>query len=291
MPIEIAGFSINATYRKELGGCCLTAGHFGLTNWGLLSYKTISDAGNFLTKEYSHEKRWFRQKQGLRRYIGPKRVVITLLFSASLVVLWYLRKHGYLTPETVFQFVHDYPVWGPVIFVTVYLVSVVALIPTLPFNLGAGFLWGPLWGTVFSVAGSGLGAMTAFIIARTAVGQPLARRFDNAMAQWLQKELATKGWRVVAFTRINPVFPSGPLNFILAMTSITFPCYAWSSLVFMTPLALVFSIIGHSVGGFILDGEAARLVRLVMMISLSLVVLMVIMLLSRRLLGKTTLPR
>jgi uncharacterized membrane protein YdjX (TVP38/TMEM64 family) len=224
----------------------------------------------------------FRKKQRLRRYIGPKRVVIILFFSAAMLVLWYLRKHGYLTPETVFQFVQDYPVWGPVIFVTVYLVSVVALIPTLPFNLGAGFLWGPLWGTVFSVAGGGLGAMTAFLIARTAVGQPLARRFDNAMTQWLQEEMAIKGWRVVAFTRINLVFPSGPLNYVLGLTSITFPSYAWSSLVFMTPLALLFSMIGHSVGGFMLTGEATRLVRLVMVVSLALVVLVIVMLISRR---------
>ena len=228
----------------------------------------------------------FWQKPGLRRYIGPKRVIIILLFSACLIVLWYLRKHGYLTPETVFQFVHDYPVWGPAIFITVYLLSVVALIPTLPFNLGAGFLWGPLWGTVFSVAGSGLGAMTAFLIARTAVGQPLARRFDNAMARWLQDELATKGWRVVAFTRINPVFPSGPLNFVLALTSITFPCYAWSSLVFMTPPTMVFSFIGHSVGGFMLDGEATRLVRLVMVVSLALAALVMVKMISRRGFGK-----
>lgn len=251
----------------------------------------MQDAGNFLTKEFSFGKRWFQQKQGLRRYIGPKRVVIILLFSAFLVILWYLRIHGYLTPETVFQFVHDYPVWGPVIFVTVYLVSVVALIPTLPFNLGAGFLWGPFWGTVYSVAGSGLGAMTAFLLARTAVGQPLARRFDNAMAQWLQQELATKGWRLVAFVRINPIFPSGPLNYALALTSITFQCYAWASMVFMTPLITIFSFIGHSVGGFILDGEAFRLVRFVMVVSLALVLLMVITLLFRRMFGKNTLPR
>lgn len=236
----------------------------------------------------SRAQRWFRQKQELRRYIGPKRVVIILLYSACLSVLWYLRKHGYLTPENVFNFIHDYPVCGPVIFITVHMLSVVALIPTLPFNLGAGFLWGPLWGTVFSVAGSGLGAMTAFLVARTAVGQPLARRLDNSVAQWLQDELATKGWRVVAFTRINPVFPSGPLNYVMALTSISLPCYAWSSLVFMTPPALVFSVIGHSVGGFMLDGEATRLVRLVMVVSLALVALFLVMLITRRLFAKNS---
>ncbi len=120
------------------------------------------------------------------------------------------------------------------------------------------------------------------------MGQPLARRFDNAMAQWLQEELATKGWRVVAFTRIIPVFPPGPLNFVLALTSITFPCYAWSSLVFMTPPTMVFSVIGHSVGGFMLDGEATRLVRLVMAVSLALVALVVVMLISRRLFAKSS---
>lgn len=233
----------------------------------------------------------FWQKQGLRRYIGPKRVAIIILFAAGLFVVWYLRKHGHLTPQTIFRALNDYPVWAPAIFIAVYMLSVLFLIPTLPFNLGAGFFWGPLWGTFFSLAGNGLGAMIAFLLARTALGQPLARRFDNTMARWLQEELATKGWRVVAFTRINPVFPSGPLNFVFALTSISFSCYAWASLVFMTPPAIVFSLIGHSVGGFMLEGETTRLVSLVMMVSLALVALVMIMMISRRLFGKDRIPR
>lgn len=145
-------------------------------------------------------------------------------------------------------------------------------------------------GDGFSLTGSGLGAITVFLLARIAVGQPLARRFDKAMARWLQEELAIKGWRVVAFTR-NPVFSTGPCNFVLALTSITFPCYAWSSPVFMTPPTLVVSIIGHAVGGFMLEGETIRLVRLVMVVSRALVGLVVAMLISRRLFGKSTLPR
>jgi hypothetical protein len=42
-------------------------------------------------------------------------------------------------------------------------------------------------------------------------------------------------------------------------------------------------MIGHSVGGFILNGAATRLVRLVMMVSLALVILVIVMLISRRL--------
>jgi len=156
---------------------------------------------------------------------------------------------------------------APFIFIAFYALALLVMIPTLPLNLGAGMLWGPLWGSLVSMAGSSLGVVCAFTIARTAIGQPFADRFDNLTITWLQNELKTKGWKIVAFTRINPIFPSGPLNFIFGLTSISFVTYIWSSIVFLIPLTVAFAIIGYEIGNFVIEGEVGDLVRTLIVIS------------------------
>ena len=203
----------------------------------------------------------------LGRYIGPKRVLLGTLYAVLIGLVWYLRSQGQLTPEFLFAYINDYPITAPAVFVAVYALSVMLMIPTLPLNLAAGVLWGAMWGRIFATAGSVVGAVGAFLIARSILGRPLAHRFDNRMVKWLQNELQTQGWRVVAFTRINPVFPPGPLIFVFGLTSIRFFTYAWSSLIFLFPPTLAFAVIGHETGIFVLQGETADLIRTILIVS------------------------
>jgi uncharacterized membrane protein YdjX (TVP38/TMEM64 family) len=201
---------------------------------------------------------------GLRRYVGPKRLTLLLLFFSFACAAWYLRQRGLLTVETLHSLVLDYPVSAPLIFVVFYAATVLFMIPSLPLNLGAGFLWGPFLGSVYSVVGSTLGAVLVFSFARTSIGQPLTRRFENRLLRWLVDELATNGWRVVAFVRINPVFPSGPTNYLFGLTGLRFWTYLWSTAVFMYPLCVGFAYLGQVVGGFVLDTGWTQALRLVM---------------------------
>jgi uncharacterized membrane protein YdjX (TVP38/TMEM64 family) len=209
----------------------------------------------------------FTHNRGLYRYIGPKRVVLVALFAGFIGLAWYLRQQGHLNPEFLFTLISNYPLMAPLIFIGFYALSVLFMVPTLPLNLGAGILWGAVWGSLIATAGSGLGAIGAFAIVRTTLGQPLAHRFDNRMVAWLQNEFETKGWNIVAFTRINPVFPSGPLNFVFGLTSIRFSTYIWSSLAFIFPPALAFAVIGHEVRDFVLEGEMADLIKSIIIVS------------------------
>jgi len=203
----------------------------------------------------------------MRRYIGPKRIVFSTLLFCLIGLAWYLRQKGYLNLKILIEFISDYPLMAPFIFIAFYALALLVMIPTLPLNLGAGMLWGPLWGSLISMAGSSLGVICAFIIARSTIGQLFANRFDNITITWLQNELKTKGWKIVAFTRINPIFPSGPLNFIFGLTSISFATYIWSSIVFLFPLTVAFAIIGHEVSNFVIEGEVGDLVRTLLVVS------------------------
>ena len=140
-------------------------------------------------------------------------------------------------------------------FVGAYALSVIGTIPTLPLNLAAGALWGPWLGGFVACAAMTLGSCGSFMAARSLAGQPLARRFDSRLVSWLQHELDLDGWRFVAFLRLNPILPTGPLNYILGLTSIGAMTYLWSTFAFLLPPATLVAFIGSSMGGLWEDGE------------------------------------
>jgi len=207
----------------------------------------------------SREKPW--------RLISAKKLAALSLISVFIVIAWYLRYQGYVDAGIIFEFINKYPLLTPLLFVICHILALLFMVPSLPLNLGAGMLWGPLWGGIITTIGGGLGAVIAFAIARTTIGQPLGYRFDNRWVAWLQDQIETKGWRVVAFTRINPIFPSSPLNYIFGVTSIRFTTYAWSSVVFLFFPALAISIVGHEIGDFVISGKIADIFRMVFIVS------------------------
>jgi len=174
----------------------------------------------------------------------------------------YLREQGILVPEILSTLIEDHPVSAPIIFVAGYAFSVAFILPTLPVNLAAGILFGGWWGGVMATLGSSLGATAAFLLARSALGQPLAQRFDNRLLNWIEQQIEGYPWRVIAFVRLNPAFPSGPVNFLFGLTPISFKTYVWASLVFLFPPSLAVSLLGAELGHTIISGETARLLNL-----------------------------
>ncbi len=212
-------------------------------------------------------RRSFARKNGLRRYIGPKRVFALALLAAIVAAGWYLRKSNILEPSVVFRLLEAYPISGPAIFIALYGVAVLSALPTIPFNLAAGFLWGPIAGGALSALGTTLGSVGAFLMSRSFFGRPLAERFDNKLIAEVQDEFRAKGWKIVAFMRLNPVFPTGPLNYILGLTSIGTLTYIWVTFAFLLPSSILVAYIGHSVGSFAVTGDVASALKMLLTVS------------------------
>jgi uncharacterized membrane protein YdjX (TVP38/TMEM64 family) len=180
---------------------------------------------------------------------------------------WYVRKHETLDPSAVFSLVDSYPVIGPVVFVVCYAIAVLTALPTIPFNLAAGLFWGPIAGGIFSAVGTTLGAVGAFTMARSVFGRLLTSRFDNKMIAEIQREFDDKSWKFVAFMRLNPVFPTGPLNYILGLTSISAFTYVWVTFVFLVPSSIMVAYIGYSMGTFVVTGDVASALKMILTVS------------------------
>ena len=211
--------------------------------------------------------------EGRRGRLG--KVALLVALCACIGVAWWLRRQGLLAPDLFERRLALHPVAAAILFVVAYAISVLTLIPTLPLNLAAGVFWGSVFGGLIATGGAVLGTIGAFYAARGLFGRPLARRFSSDRVAWLQREFEAKGWRFIAFIRLNPALPTGPINYVLGLTSIDAFTYVWATAVFLLPPTFVVALIGHEMGSFIAKGAVADLIEALITVSAAAVALAV----------------
>jgi len=195
-----------------------------------------------------------------------KKLFAITFFFLMIVVAWEIRQLGYFDEAAVFSRIERFSTFGPLLFIGIYVGASLLFIPTMPLNIGAGVLWGGLLGGVYSVAGSVLGAFLAFLISRTAFGKALTSKFDNKILLWLNKEMSGKPWKVVAFTRLNPIFPTALLNYLFGLTSISVTTYTWATLVFIAPPTILISFLGKEIRSFVFNETKTGLSDLILIV-------------------------
>lgn len=201
-----------------------------------------------------------RLAAGLRvRFTSSKTLVGIGLFALILLSTW-LRQNGYVSMDGIVAFLHEHPVLAPLLFMFVYAIGPSVFLPSLPLTLGAGFLWGPFWGVVFSITGATTGASIAFLLARYVMHDAVKNRFGQERWQTLSRRVEQHSWKAVAFARLVPIFPFPVLNFLFGITPISFFHYVWSSFVFMLPACIAYAAFGSSMGELILHGNIEGLI-------------------------------
>ena len=136
-------------------------------------------------------------------------------------------------------------VWGPVLFVTAYVLGTVLFLPGSILTLGAGAAFGVVQGTVYVSLGSTLGATAAFLI-----GRHLARDWVKTRAgrhggfDALDRSIAVQGWRIVLLARLSPAIPFNLLNYALGLTRISLHEYVLASWLGMLPATVVYVYLG-----------------------------------------------
>ncbi len=195
------------------------------------------------------------------------KAVLLLVLCACVGVAWWMRRQGLLAPDLFERRLVLHPIVSAIFFVLAYAISVLTLIPTLPLNLAAGVFWGAGLGGLIATGGAVLGTIGAFYAARGLFGQPLARRFGSDRVARLQREFDAKGWRLIAFIRLNPALPTGPINYVLGLTAIDAFTYVWATAIFLLPPTFVVALIGHAMGSFIAKGAVADLIKALIAVS------------------------
>ena len=181
------------------------------------------------------------------------RLLLALGLAAGIALALLYREH--LDVDALTAWVATAGLAGPLVFMGIYAVATVFFLPGSLLTLAGGALFGPLWGTLYNLAGATLGAGLAFLVARY-----LAADWVQARAGGILKRLVTgveaEGWRFVAFTRLVPVFPFNLLNYALGLTRIPFPAYLLATATCMLPGAIAYTWLGYAGREAASGGEA-----------------------------------
>jgi uncharacterized membrane protein YdjX (TVP38/TMEM64 family) len=138
---------------------------------------------------------------------------------------------------------------GAVVFVLLYVVSCVLFVPGSILGLGAGAIYGVARGAALVSLSSTLGATAAFLVGRYLARGWVARRVaGNARFEAIDSAVGREGWKIVALTRLSPVFPFNLLNYAYGLTRVSLRDYVLASWVGMFPGTLLFVYIGSLAG-------------------------------------------
>ena len=135
--------------------------------------------------------------------------------------------------------------WGPVIFIALYIVATVLFVPGSVLTLGAGAVFGVVWGSIYVSIASTLGATCAFLVGRYLARDAIARKIEgNERFAAIDKAVANEGWKIVGLTRLSPVFPFTLLNYAFGLTQVRLGHYMLASWIGMMPGTVMYVYLG-----------------------------------------------
>jgi uncharacterized membrane protein YdjX (TVP38/TMEM64 family) len=173
-------------------------------------------------------------------------VLMVLLLAAAIIAVRVTGLTDYLEQERLRTLIASFGPLAPLIYILIYSLAPALFLPGLPLTVVGGLLFGPIWGVVYAIIGATIGASIAFLVARYLARGWVEGKLTSPRWQELDRQVAKEGWKVVAFTRLIPLFPFNLLNYAFGLTKISFSHYALASFLFMLPACIAFVVFSSS---------------------------------------------
>jgi uncharacterized membrane protein YdjX (TVP38/TMEM64 family) len=192
--------------------------------------------------------------RGLTRRLLPLAVVVVLI-----AVAYYTLGRGGISLEALVrhrmaidEFVSDHRLLAVLAYVGLYIAAVALSVPGAVFLTAAGgFLFGLAIGVPAAVIGATIGATLIFLIARSALGEPLLRRAGPRAAQ-LAKGFRDDAFNYLLFLRLVPAFPFFLVNLVPAFAGVRLGTFVAATALGIIPATVVFALAGTGLDSIIM---------------------------------------
>lgn len=155
-------------------------------------------------------------------------------------------------PEKFRDWVDSHGIFGEIAFVgMMFFQVVVAFVPGEPLEIGAGYAFGAIEGTILCVIGITLGSLLVFLLVRKFGIKFVEIFFDRKKIQSLRFLRNKKSRSVITFlVFFLPGTPKDLITYFVGLTDIKF-----SHFLFLTSVARLPSVITSTLGGNALGGK------------------------------------
>ena len=152
-------------------------------------------------------------------------------------------------------FVAEHRLWAGLAFMAIYVAAVALSLPGgTVLSLIGGFLFGALVSTCLVVVSATLGATILFVIAKSALGDPLRAKagpWMERLAEGFQKNELS----YLLFLRLVPLFPFFVVNLVPAFLGVRLRDYVLATFFGIIPGTFVYNLAGAGLGSILDSGE------------------------------------
>jgi uncharacterized membrane protein YdjX (TVP38/TMEM64 family) len=150
---------------------------------------------------------------------------------------------GGLDPQQLQVWLKKLGIWAPIMYIVLYTVGTILILPSTPLNLSGGALFGVWWGTMWTTVAAIVAAVVSFAFTRTVGRDYIARKLAG---RWeaIDAEMRQGGLFYMFAIRLLPLIPYGIVNFAAGLTSIRFRDYLIGTLLGTVPGILPFVMMG-----------------------------------------------
>jgi uncharacterized membrane protein YdjX (TVP38/TMEM64 family) len=187
------------------------------------------------------------------RFTTWLKVALLVAFLAAGVYYFRFTEQGRaITPEFVLENIesHD-PVTSRLIYIAVYIVGTVALLPGTVLSFAGAVLYGPYEGTLYTWIGATIGATLAYLMARLLGREFVERLFSGRFAAFDQR-IREHGFTGLLLIRLLPLFPFNAVNFGCGLTGIRLRDYVLATAIGIVPGTFVYQFLFAKFGRRIL---------------------------------------
>jgi uncharacterized membrane protein YdjX (TVP38/TMEM64 family) len=192
----------------------------------------------------------------MRRIAGPLAIA-----AALLALVWAFGRFAGEPFLELIQMIGGLGTAAPFLFIGVYILATIALVPGSLLTLAAGAMFGLWRGTLIVFVGAVIGATLAFLIARHLARPAVERRLaGDVRFTRIDSAVGREGARIVLLLRLTPILPFNLLNYGLGITRVRFRDYVLAS-VGMLPGTILYVYSGRVIGEITAIAAGARVER------------------------------
>ncbi len=164
-----------------------------------------------------------------RTDVNQRYAKLALGIGAALLLYLLAREVGSYIPAFA-AWVETLGFWGPLAFIIVYALAVVAFVPGAALTLAGGAIFDLFEGTIYVFIAAVIGSTAAFLVARHLARSAIEPRIEaNPTFASIDHAVGERGLKIVFLLRLSPAFPFSFMNYALGLTRVTLRDYLLAS--------------------------------------------------------------
>jgi len=153
---------------------------------------------------------------------------------------------GGINPQFLEDSLTKLGIFAPFLYIFLYILATILLLPSTPLNLSGGLIFGFWWGLLWTAIAAIIAAMVSFAYGRFLGRKWVKKRFGIHL-QRLDKEIKKGGMGYIFAIRLLPLIPYGIVNFGASLTSVSGKEYLLGTIFGTIPGILPFVMMGAGI--------------------------------------------